>query len=249
MSRLRNPLVIAHRGASGTLPENTLPAYELAVAQGADMIEIDLHRTRDRETVVTHDEDLARLGGRGEVADANVEEIRGLDAGGGAVVPTLDEVLDAFGGRVPFNLELKRGRRQRYDDLETAALTAVERHGLLASTLFSSFDDPTLAELRSQSPKARIALLLSARSASQPIERALAVGAEAVNPSRFVVTPELVEDAHRVGLAVYVYTVDAEGEMRRLIDLGVDGLFTNFPARMRTLLGSPRGAKRVGPNN
>ncbi|MBW2400134.1 MAG: glycerophosphodiester phosphodiesterase, partial [Deltaproteobacteria bacterium] len=68
MNRPRNPLVIAHRGASGTLPENTLPAYELAVSQGADMIEIDLHRTRDGETVVTHDEDLARLGGRGEVA-------------------------------------------------------------------------------------------------------------------------------------------------------------------------------------
>jgi glycerophosphoryl diester phosphodiesterase len=233
--------VIAHRGASGTLPENTLPAYELAVSQGADMIEIDLHRTRDGETVVTHDEDLARLGGRGEVAEADVAEIRALDAGGGAAVPTLDEVLDAFGGRVPFNLELKRGRRRRYDDLETAALAAVERRGLLESTLFSSFDDATLAELGSQSPEARIALLLSARSASRPIERALALEAEAVNPSLFVVTPELIEAAHQVGLAVHVYTVDAEDDMRRLIDLGVDGLFTNFPARMRALLKSPRG--------
>jgi len=241
VNRPRNPLVIAHRGASGTLPENTLPAYELAVSQGADMIEIDLHRTRDGETVVTHDEDLARLGGRGEVAEADVAEIRALDAGGGAAVPTLDEVLDAFGGRVPFNLELKRGRRRRYDDLETAALAAVERRGLLESTLFSSFDDATLAELGSQSPEARIALLLSARSASRPIERALALGAEAVNPSLFVVTPELIEAAHQVGLAVHVYTVDAEDDMLRLIDLGVDGLFTNFPARMRALLESPRG--------
>jgi glycerophosphoryl diester phosphodiesterase len=238
VSRSRNPLVIAHRGASGSLPENTLPAFELAVAQGADMIEIDLHRSRDRETVVTHDDDLARIGGRGEVADVDAAEIRALDAGGGAAVPTLDEVLDAFGGRVPFNLELKRGKRQRYDDLEAAALVAVRRRGLLASTLFSSFDDPTLAELRSQSPEARIALLLSARSALLPIERALALGAEAVNPSLFVVTPELIEAAHQAGLAVHVYTVDAEDEMRRLIDLGVDGLFTNFPARMRALLDS-----------
>jgi len=241
VSRPRNPLVIAHRGASGTLPENTLPAYELAVAQGADMIEIDLHRTRDRETVVTHDEDLARLGGRGEVADTDAAEIRALDAGGGATVPTLGEVLDVFGGRVPFNLELKRGRRRRYDDLEAAALAEVERRGLLESTLFSSFDDPTLAELRSQSPDARVALLLSARSASQAIERALALGAEAINPSRFVVTSELIEAAHRAELAVYVYTVDAEDDMRRLVDMGVDGLFTNFPARMRTLLKSPAG--------
>jgi len=241
VSRSRNPLVIAHRGASGTLPENTLPAYELAVAQGADMIEIDLHRTRDRETVVTHDEDLSRLGGHGEIADAEVAEIRALDAGGGAVVPTLDEVLTAFGGRIPFNLELKRGRRRRYDDLESAALAAVLRRGLLDSTLFSSFDDPTLAELRSQSPEARLALLLSPRSASSPIERALALGAEAINPSLFMVTPELVEAARGAGLAVHVYTVDAPDDMRRLIDLGVDGLFTNFPARLRALLESRRG--------
>jgi glycerophosphoryl diester phosphodiesterase len=233
--------VIAHRGASGTLPENTLPAYELAIDQRADMIEIDLHRTRDRETVVTHDESLAGLGGRGEIADADAAEVRALDAGGGEPVPTLDEVLDRFGGRIPFNLELKRGKHRRYEDLEAVALAAVERRGLLASTLFSSFDDPTLAALRRLSPRARLALLVSARTVGRAVERALALGAEAVNPSLFVATPELVEAAHREGLAVYVYTVDAEHDMQRLLDLGVDGLFTNFPERMRSLLDSPGG--------
>lgn len=241
MSRPPRPLVIAHRGASGTLPENTLPAYELAIEQRADMIEIDLHRTRDRETVVAHDESLAGLGGRGEIADAEAADVRALDAGGGESVPTLDEVLDRFGGRIPFNLELKRGKHRRYEDLEAVALAAVERRGLLASTLFSSFDDPTLAALRRLSPRARLALLVSARTVERAVERALALGAEAVNPSVFVATPELVEAAHREGLAVYVYTVDAEQDMRRLLDLGVDGLFTNFPERMRSLLDSPRG--------
>ena len=89
MTRPTVPLVIAHRGASGTLPENTLPAYELAARQRADMIEIDLHRTRDGEMVVTHDEDLAGLGGRGEIADATLAEIRSLDAGNGERVPIL----------------------------------------------------------------------------------------------------------------------------------------------------------------
>ena len=92
------PLVIAHRGASGTRPENTRSAYELAIEQGADMIEIDLHRTRDGETVVAHDADLAGLGGRGEIARASAAEVRALDAGGGERVPVLEEVLDhAFG--------------------------------------------------------------------------------------------------------------------------------------------------------
>jgi glycerophosphoryl diester phosphodiesterase len=235
------PLVIAHRGASGTLPENTLPAYELAVEQRADMIEIDLHRTRDGETVVTHDEDLSGLGGRGEIAAATAAEIRALDAGGGESVPFLDEVLDAFGARIPMNLELKRGGRAFYAGLETAALAAVERRGLLDTTLFSSFYDPVLARLRALSPAARIALLLSARDPERPLERARALGAEAINPSIFLATPELIDAAHAEGLAVYVFTVDSEDDMRRLMDHGVDGMFTNFPARLRTLVDSPQG--------
>ena len=94
--RPERPLVIAHRGASAQRPENTLPAYEKAIEMRADMIEIDLHLTRDREIVITHDEELAGLGGQGEIADASAGEIRALDVGGGDRVPTLDEVLDGW---------------------------------------------------------------------------------------------------------------------------------------------------------
>ena len=231
-----SPLVIAHRGASGELPENTLPAYELALAQGSDMIEIDLHTTRDGAIVITHDEDLESLGGRGEVADATLEEIRRLDAGGGAVVPTLREVLDAFGGRIPFNLELKRGSRGEYPGMEAAAVEEVAGRGLLEETLFSSFYDPVLARLRELSPEARLALLISPRFPQGAVERAQRVGAEALNPERPLADRDLVERAHGEGLAIYVFTVDEREEMGRLLDLGVDGLFTNYPGRMRALL-------------
>jgi glycerophosphoryl diester phosphodiesterase len=107
--------VIAHRGASGELPENTLPAYRRAVAQRADMIEIDLHRTRDGAIPITHDATLAHLGGRGEIADATLAEVRALDAGGGERVPLLHEVLDEFGPQIPLNLELKVGRSSAAD--------------------------------------------------------------------------------------------------------------------------------------
>jgi len=234
------PLVIAHRGASGHLPENTLPAYQLAVEQGADMIEIDLHRTRDAAVVITHDEDLCGLGGRGEICDASLAEVRALDAGRGERVPLLAEVLDRFGSRIAFNLELKRGTRAEYPGVEAEALAAVQQRGLLARTLFSSFYDPVLARLRQLSGAARIALLLSHQSAERPIERARLLGAEAINPWRGLVRRELVEAAHDAGLAVYVFTVDEVDEMQRLLALGVDGLFTNFPDRMRALL-SPRG--------
>jgi glycerophosphoryl diester phosphodiesterase len=230
------PLVIAHRGASGQLAENTLPAYELAVEQGADMIEIDLRRTQDGALVVAHDEELSGLGGKGEIAAATLAEVRALDAGGGERVPTLDEVLDRLGERIPFNLELKRGSRAMYEGLERAALDAVRERGLLERTLFSSFFDPVLERLRALAPEARLARLFSPRDPERPLERARAVKAEAINPWRGLARPELIEAAHAEGLAVYVFTVDEEEEMRSLLDLGVDGIFTNFPDRLRALL-------------
>ena len=236
MARPGHPLVIAHRGASGYRPENTLPAYALAVEQQADMIEIDLHRTRDGEIVITHDEDLSGLGGRGEIAEASLAQVRALDAGAGVRVPTLDEVLDGFGPRIPFNLELKQARGGPYPGLEARALAAVAARGLLERSLFSSFGDAVLAELRRLEPRARIAFLVSPRDAARPFERAHAVGAEALNPWLGLVDAALVRTAHAEGLAVYAYTVDRSEDMRRLLDLGVDGLFTNHPDRMRALL-------------
>ena len=235
----RAPLVIAHRGASAERPENTLPAYERAIELGADMIEIDLHRTRDGAIAVLHDAALERIGGRGEVGDATWEELRSLDAGGGARVPSLDEVLDAFGARIPFNLELKCAERGPYPDLERRTLEAVGRRGLLARTLFSCFEDPVLAQLRSLAPEARLALLVSPESRERALARAREIGAEALNPWFGLAERGLVEAAHAAGLAVYPYTVDDPERMRALLALGVDGLFTNRPDRLRRILASP----------
>lgn len=233
----RPPLVIAHRGASGYRPENTMPAFALAVEQRADMVETDLHRTRDGSIVVTHDEELVGLGGVGEIADASLAEVRALDAGGGERVPTLDELLDGFGARIAFNLELKRGTRRPYEGLEAGALAAVEARGLLPGTLFSSFYDPVLARLRELAPAARLGLLISVRFPRDIVARARALAAEAIHPEAPLVDRRLVEEAHAAGLRVLVFTVDAEDEMRRLLALGVDGLFTNLPDRMRRLVG------------
>ncbi len=234
-------LVIAHRGASAYRPENTLAAYALAVEQGADMIEVDLHRTWDGVVVVTHDEELVGLGGTGEIADTDFETLRRLDAGGGEPIPTLDEVLDGFGDRIAFNLELKRGTRGDYAGLERAALDAVRERGLLARTLFSSFYDPVLARLRHEEPAVRLGLLISKRYPHRAVERARALGAEALHPETLLAEPPLVEAAHAAALAVNVYTVNELTEMQRLLALQVEGLITNHPDRLRALLGSPGG--------
>ena len=230
--------MIAHRGASAYRPQNTLPAFDLAVAQRADMIETDLHRTRDGAIVVTHDEELAGLGGVGEIAGASLAEIRALDAGDGERVPTLDEILDRVGDQIPFNLELKRAVRADYEGLEAQALAAVRSRALLARTLWSSFYDSVLGRLRALAPDARLALLVSSRYPIRILERSRELGAEAINPEASIVSAALVDEAHAAGLAVYVFTVDDLGEMQRLLALGVDGLFTNYPDRMRALVDS-----------
>jgi len=229
------PLVIAHRGSSGERPENTLPAYALAVEQRADMIEIDLHRTRDGAIVIAHDERLPGLPGGREIGECSLADVQAV-ATGECRVPSLDEVLDSFGAQIPFNLEIKIGGSGAYSRIETETLAALAARGLGASILFSSFDDGVLARLRSADPRARIGVLVSARAAEGWLERCAAVGAEAVHFSKGLASAPAVEAAHREGLAVYVYTVDDPAEMRSLLDRGCDGLFTNFPARMRALV-------------
>ncbi len=233
--------MIAHRGASAYRPENTISAYELAIEQRADMIEVDLHTTRDGVVAISHDAGLGHLGGSGEIADVTWLELQELDAGDGQRVPCLDEVLDRFGAQIPFNLEIKTHSRGRYPGLEEAAVSAAEQRGILDQVLFSSFDRQVLANVRARSAQARVGLLLSPADPGSPIERAQALGAEAINPHVLLASTELVEAAHAADLAVYVYTVDAPETMQRLIDAGVDGLFTNTPDCMREYLVSRGG--------
>jgi len=239
--RAAAPRVIAHRGASAYRPENTLGAYALAVEQRADMIEIDLHLARDGSIVVSHDAELARFDAPGEIADRDLAAIRALEAKAGIApddrMPTLDEVLDAFGRMVAFNLEIKWSGRGEYPGLEAATLAALDARGLGDTMLFSCFRDGVLERLRALRPEARLATLVDWRHPDRMLERAAAVRAEALHPHFALVTPELVRDAHADGLAVHPYTVDDEEWMRRLLDAGVDGLFTNRPDRMRALVG------------
>ena len=231
------PLVIAHRGASGERPENTLDAYALAVLQRADMIEIDLHRTCDGAIAITHDETLP---GVGAIGAASLAELRAV----APALPSLDEVLDAFGERIPFNLELKIGPEGPYPGLEEAALDALARRGLGPDFLFSCFDDRVLARLRQLDAGLRLGVLVGRQSAGW-LERCLAVDAEAVHFARRRADAASIARAHAAGLRVHVYTVDEPAEMRALIDRGADGLFTNWPARMRALLDAPPRGRSV----
>jgi glycerophosphoryl diester phosphodiesterase len=238
---MTRPLVIAHRGSSGARPENTIAAFEQAVEEAADMIETDLHLSRDTVVVIHHDPELERLGEEGEIRDRTAAELALMDAAPGGTIsekmPTLLDILDRFGDRIQFNLELKVGTNDvAYEGLEDIVVSAVEERGLMSRILFSSFYDPVLARLRDRSAAARIALLISPRANVAILDRAARVAAEAINPDIRLVTEDLVQQAHRAGHRVYPYTANDSNEMTRLLDCGVDGIITNHPACLHALL-------------
>jgi glycerophosphoryl diester phosphodiesterase len=221
-------LNIAHRGASKDAPENTLEAFSLAIEQKADMIETDLHLTRDGEIVLRHDAEV----GDSEISCFTLGELREKLPG----LVTLSEAFDALGGKIPFNLEIKRGVDDYYTGLGRKALEEVCRRDLLEETLFSSFYDSILQRLLQREPSARTGLLISRRSAMSIEERADQLDVESVHPERSVATESLVDRLQIEGYKVHVFTVDDPEDQNRLIEWGVDGIFTNVPAQLRTLL-------------
>lgn len=231
--------MIAHRGAKAYKPENTLAAFALAIEQGTDMIETDLHLALDRSVPISHDASLKRFGRDGEISQVTLAQLREIAlgahesseaAGPHEGIPTLSEILDAFGQAVPFNLEIKTDTEHRaYPGLQQMALDHVRERGILEQTLFSSFSDEVLAELRTLEPGVRLGVLEDALEPGGIFERAAVVDAESIHPHFINVTKQLVEDAHERGLAVYVYTVNERERMTELIEQGVDGVISNKP--------------------
>ena len=238
---MRKPWVIAHRGASGYTPENTLAAFERAVQLGAGFIETDLHLTRDAQFVAIHDATLERTtNGRGAVRDFTLAELRRLDAGMwfdreymGQRIPTLDEVLEfARKNDVIFYLEVKYDAAWGMHHSLVAALQKAEN---AARTIVISFDQTTLAALRRVDASVMMGLL-----ADEPgpdyVKDALELGARQMCPQVSLITPDLVQRAHGADLQVATWTVNDAEEMRRVIAAGVDGIMTNFPDRLGAVI-------------
>ncbi len=239
---MRSPWVIAHRGASGHAPENTLAAFQRAVELGATFIETDLQVTRDGCFVAMHDDAVDRTtNGSGEVAEFTLDELRSIDAGlwfdrefMGERIPTLAEILE-FSSKndVVFYLELKYAAVTGMDHSLVAALHEAQSS---ARTIVISFDPATLAPLRRIDQSIMVGLLVEDRCEDDCIQAALDVGARQLCPKFSCVTPELVDQAHRADLQVVTWTVNSAEEMRTMISAGVDGIMTDFPDRLRAVI-------------
>ena len=232
------PVIFAHRGASAQAPENTIAAFELALAQKADAIELDVKLSADGHVIVIHDSSVDRTtNGHGKVQNMTLAELKALDAGSffssqfaGERIPTLNEVFDAMGKRTFINIELKNHRSHGEDLVETVCML-VKKHQMQKYVRFSSFFPNALSKAHSYLPSVPRGLLalhgflgVWARSFGFNFGKY-----DALHPNLRGFTQQEVTRVHRLKRRVHVYTVNKEEDMRRLYKWGVDGIFTDDP--------------------
>ncbi len=214
--------VVAHRGASGYEPENTIKAIEKAIDMGADAVEVDVRLSKDSVPVVIHDETLNRTtNGSGRVDSYTSEQLKNFDAGKGERIPLLSEVLDVVRGRVCLLLELKEVRASK------CALRIVESKDMLNQVMFISFYEDALKAVAESNPSTYRGLIYS--KSGDFILTAKSINCVAVMPHYKLVSLKTVEFAHRLELKVNVWTVDDLKTARELAGIGVDSITTNKP--------------------
>jgi glycerophosphoryl diester phosphodiesterase len=248
---MRAPWVVAHRGASGHAPENTFAAFERAVQLGATFIETDLQLTRDGRFVAIHDSTVERTtNGSGAVHDFTLEELRRVDAGlwfdrefMGERVPTLEEILEfSRKSDVVFYLELKYDWAWGMDHALAAALRKSEN---TARTIILSFNPSMLAPLRRLDPSIMTGMLVE-ESGREIVKEAIDIGARQLCLRSDRVTQELVEQAHREDLQVVTWTVNDKEQMHAMISAEVEGIMTDFPDRLLTVIEDLQHADPLG---
>jgi glycerophosphoryl diester phosphodiesterase len=229
--------VLAHRGARTVAPENTIEAFRVALAQGADGIELDVHRTGDDHLVVHHDADAPGLGVLAELPFAAIR-------GAAPSIPSLDEVLDACTGSI-VNIEIKNLPGDAdYDESDRAADLVVEQlaaRGGADDVLVSSFNLPTVDRVHALAPSIPTAfLVMFGIDPIDALDLAAAHGHVALHPHRAMLAgepgAEIAAHAAELGLALNVWTVNESAEMERLARLGVDAIITDVPDTARRVI-------------
>jgi len=229
--------ITAHRGASGSAPENTLASVRRAIEEGTDWVEIDVQETRDGEVVVAHDSDLKKLGGPGtKIWDFMAEDLRQVDIGvwygpqfAGEKVPTLQEVLQTCKGKARVNIELKfYGHNQR---LEERVAEIVEAEGMQDQIVVMSLERAMVERMKALRPEWQVGLLTAV--AVGDLTR---VEADFLAVNLKIARRSFIDSAHKRGKRVYAWTVNDPVVMSTMIGRGVDNIITDEPALARSIL-------------
>ena len=228
--------IFAHRGASGYAPENTLEAFRLAMEQGADGIELDVHLTKDGEVVVIHDETLNRTSnGQGKVRDYTLEELKKfsfhnhMEKYKGVQIPTLKEVLDLVENfSMKVNIELKTGIYW-YEGIEAKTMEIVKNKKMEDRVIYSSFNHYSIQKVLEQDIHAETAYLFSDVLLNME-KYAKDTGVKGLHPAVYhLKMADFLETYLNSGLKVRVWTVNKKEDMKMFMDAGVDAVITNYP--------------------
>ncbi|WP_284644788.1 glycerophosphodiester phosphodiesterase [Paenibacillus silviterrae] len=236
------PLVIAHRGAKGEAPENTLGAFKLGLDQGCDAIELDVHLSKDGELIVIHDATMDRTTDKeGTVNEMTVAEIQRADAGRwfhekyeGERVPLLEEVFDLVPANIMINVEIKGSYGRR---LEPALVKLMQKKNRVHNVVVSSFDFKSLQHLKLHEPEAKIGLLYDVNAMRHSdLARLMSTPVYSLHPHMRRIDKAEVADAVNQGLKVFPYTINEEEHMLLAIEYGVSGIITDYPGKLKALL-------------
>jgi glycerophosphoryl diester phosphodiesterase len=236
-------MAIAHRGASSYAPENTIAAFDLAIVMGARHVELDVHATSDGHIVVIHDDTVDRTtDGSGAVTSHTLTALQTLDAGSwfgheftGERIPTFDEVLGRYKGRVHVHTEIK-GQSAH---LSEWTVDLVRKHGMVGEVTITSFQYARLEEMHAYAPELSTGWLV-ADVTDAVIAQGRAVGVRQICPRANRVTPELVRRLHGEGFVVRAWGVASEDLMRQVVHAGADGMTVNFPDKLIAYLATAR---------
>ena len=236
---------IAHRGASGLghAPENTLAAFQLAIDIGVDGVECDVHCTKDGHVVVIHDHALDRTtDSKGSLDKLTLDEVKKADAGSwfdprfsGERIPTLREVLKLTKGKALTVVEIKQ------TGIANKVIREIEEAKAVDEVVLISFHASALQDAKKINPRIPRAFLLGGRkligkrSAIMDIVQQAAELGSALDLGSKIISPNLIREAHLRGIGVWAWTVDDEPEMRKLAEMGVDAITSNYPDRLNSV--------------
>jgi len=227
-------IYFAHRGLSEAYPENTILSFDKAMMAGATAIEFDVHKTKDGELVVIHDENIKRtFQGNGLIKDFTLQEIKSFKCKNPEFensklckLPTLCEVLEILkNGSIFINIELKTDK-MHYENIEADVLSILKKYNLYDNILISSFNPKSLEICRELDENIKLGVLFDKRK-STILDFAKQINAYSLNPDVYLVDRALIDYAHENAFKVFSYTVNKASTASNLEKLGCDGIFTD----------------------
>jgi len=222
-------LKIAHRGASDYAPENTLEAFRKAVKLKVDVVEFDVHHTKDNKLVVMHDHNIKRTtDGLGLIKNLTFKKLRKFHESNGESVPTLQEVLDILKGKCICKIDIKD------QGILEKVLKVIKKNHIEDSVIITSQLISVLRKVKNLSPEIKIELggFKEKKPIKEMIKEVKDIKAEIISPHYSIITKKLVEEAHKNGLEVHVWTVDDKKTMEKMKKIGVDGITSNYADRI-----------------